>query len=146
MRFEYPARFEQQGDEIVVSFPDLPEALTAGADMHEAYAEASDALGAALAGHVLAHARLPASSKRRKGLLMVSPPPLVSAKLALRLRMKELGFTNVALAEHLGVSETVVRRLINPDHESRLSNIVEALAVLGQHLVIEVEDNRADAA
>lgn len=146
MRFEYPARFEKQGGEVVVSFPDLPEALTAGADTDEAYREASDALGAVLAGYMLEGHPLPRPSKPRGKQLMVSPPPLVAAKLALRMRMQELGLNNVALAERLGVSETVVRRLVNPDHESKLANIVEALAALGQHLVVEVENNRANAA
>ena len=146
MRFEYPARFEIQDGEVVVQFPDVPEALTAGNDSAEAYREASDALGSALAGYVQEGRDLPAPSKPRRNQLLVSPPPLVSAKLALRMRMRELALSNVALSERLGVSETAVRRLVNPDHESRLSNIVEALAVLGQHLVIEVDDNRANAA
>lgn len=146
MRFEYPARFEEQDGEFVVSFPDLPEALTAGADREEAYGEASDALGATLAGYLLEGRPLPRPSRPGRRHLMVAPPPLVSAKLALKMRMQELGLGNVALAQRLGVSETVVRRLVNPDHQSRLSNIVEALAVLGQHLVVEVENNRADAA
>lgn len=146
MRFEYPARFEKGDDEIVVSFPDLPEALSAGADMDEAWREASDALGATLAGYMMEGIELPRPSALRRKQLMVSPPPLVSAKLALRMRMQQLGLSNVALAERLGVSETVVRRLVNPDHESKLANIVEALAVLGQHLVVDIEDHRANAA
>lgn len=146
MRFEYPAQFEQQQGEFVVSFPDLPEALTSGTDADDAYREASDALGATLAGYLLDGLELPAPSKPRRRHVMVSPPPLVAAKLALRIRMQQLGLSNVALAERLGVSETVVRRLVNPDHESKLSNIVEALSELGQHLVVEVEDNRANAA
>lgn len=146
MRFEYPAQFEMHKREIVVSFPDVPEAITAGADVDDAYREGADALGAALAGYVLEQRPLPKPSRPRKGQVMVAPAPLVAAKLALRMRMRELGLNNVALAARLGVSETIVRRLVDPDHESRLSSVVDALAAMGQHLVIEVENNRADAA
>ncbi|HEX7047376.1 MAG TPA: type II toxin-antitoxin system HicB family antitoxin [Gammaproteobacteria bacterium] len=146
MRFEYPAQFEIHKSEIVVSFPDVPEAITAGADVDEAYREGADALGAALAGYVQEQRSLPKPSKPRKGNVMVAPAPLIAAKLALRLRMRELGLNNVALAARLGVSETIVRRLVDPDHESKLANVAEALAVMGQHMVIEVENNRADAA
>ena len=46
MRFVYPARLRRTGpDEVVVSFRDLPECLTSGADEAEAITEAADALG-----------------------------------------------------------------------------------------------------
>ena len=44
MRFTYPARLQRfSADEIVVSFRDLPECLTSGADETEALAEAGAA-------------------------------------------------------------------------------------------------------
>lgn len=53
MRFTYPARLQHIGaDEIVVSFRDLPECLTSGADEPEALAEAADALEEAMAGRM----------------------------------------------------------------------------------------------
>ncbi len=51
--------------------------------------------------------------------------------------MKEQGVSNVALAERLGISEGAVRRLVNPDHASRLDGVVAALGVLGCGLVVE---------
>jgi len=142
MRYIYPARFEQQPDgEVVVSFVDIPEALTSGSDMAEAWREASDALGAALAGYVIHGLPIPEPTGCGPGLVAVSPPPLLVAKLALRDRMRELGLTNVALAKRLGVSETAVRRLVDPDHASRLDRVAAALTELGQHLVIDVDEH-----
>lgn len=146
MRFEYPARFEDCAEEIVVSFPDIPEALTSGDSFEEAYAAATDALGAALAGYAVHGVSMPAPSPIGAGLVSVSPPPLVAAKLALGSRLKDLKLTNVALAERLGVSETVVRRLLDPDHASKLAHVARALEALGQHLIIEVAEHRPDAA
>ena len=53
MRFAYPITLAGQRDgAILVSFPDVPEALTEGADKAEALAEAEDCLIAALGGYV----------------------------------------------------------------------------------------------
>ena len=43
----------------------------------------------------------------------------------------------MALAERLGVSETIVRRLVHPDHHSKIERVEQALAALGKHLVVE---------
>ena len=51
--------------------------------------------------------------------------------------MREQGVSNVRLAALLSVSESAVRRLVNPDHLSRLDGVVAALTVLGRRLVIE---------
>ena len=142
MRYSYPARFEQyDGQEVVVSFVDIPEALTSGENMSDAWRQASDALGAALAGYIAHNMPLPNPSRLTRGLVAVTPPPLLVAKLALRERMQKMGISNVSLAHRLGVSETVVRRLLDPDHASRLDRVAAALEELGQHLVVDVDDH-----
>jgi antitoxin HicB len=49
----------------------------------------------------------------------------------------------VALARRLDVSEAAVRRLVDPDHASRLDGIVTALSALGHHLIIEDQEHLA---
>lgn len=44
MTYKYPAIFSPEGDVFNVSFPDLPEALTFGADMDDAILMAKDVL------------------------------------------------------------------------------------------------------
>jgi antitoxin HicB len=52
--YSYPARLEPDEEgRLVVHFPDLPEALTDGADAAEALAEASDCLSTALAARIV---------------------------------------------------------------------------------------------
>jgi antitoxin HicB len=67
----------------------------------------------------------------------VALPVLIAAKLALYTAMCQQGVTNVALARELGVSETVVRRLVHPDYQSQIQKVEHALAVLGTHLIVE---------
>lgn len=44
----YPAIFKNDEDNIFVSFPDIPEAITQGKDLQEAFAMATEVLGFAL--------------------------------------------------------------------------------------------------
>ena len=90
-------------------------------------------------GAILLHGRLdiPTPSEPEPGQRLIPVAPLVAAKLALRTALREEGMTNVALAGRLGVTEGAVRRLVDPDHASRLDRVVIALAAIGRGLVVE---------
>lgn len=138
MRYEYFAKLRKDTDgRFVVNFRDVPEALTDGADRAEALLEATDALGAALAGYAHGRLPIPQPTKAQSGEIAVSVPPLVAAKLALYQAMQEQAMTNVELAKRLGVTEAVVRRLLDPDHSSKIEKVESALAALGKQLVVE---------
>ena len=138
MRYLYPVTLVQDEDgQYVVTSPDVPEAITDGASKEEALREMGDALGAALAGYAIEGRDLPTPSEPEPGQRSVPVSPLVAAKLALRAALREEGMTNVALADRLGVTEGVVRRLVDPDHASRLDRVVIALAAIGRGLVVE---------
>jgi len=138
MRYVYPVTLEQDEDGLfVASARDVPEAITDGESKEEALHEMVAALGAALAGYSIAGRALPLPSVASLSESLVPVEPLVAAKLALRSAMQEQSLSNVALAKRLGVSEGAVRRLVNPDHVSRLDGIVTALSVIGRGLVIE---------
>ena len=137
MRYEYPVVLMPDEDgRLVASFPDVPEALTDGADEAEAVAEARDALAIALAGYVHARREIPLPSPLG-GLQAIPVRPLVAAKLALYQAMRRHGVTNVELAKRLKVTEAVVRRLVDPDHASRMDRIQEALEALDVGVVLE---------
>ena len=140
MIMAYPVSLKRErGGTILVSFSDVPEALTEGESVNEALTEAQDALLAALGGYINERRAIPAPSKARRGQRLVFLPPLPAAKLALYQAMREAGLTNVALGRRLKVSEAAVRRLIDLDHRSHIGQIEAALAALGKRLVVEVE-------
>lgn len=118
-------------------FQTLPDAITDGDSRHAALYEMVDALGAALAQYSLSDRAIPAPSLPVAGENLVPVNALVAAKLALRAAMKEQGVSNVRLGEVLGLSEGAIRRLVDPDHPSRLDGVVAALAALGRCLVVE---------
>ncbi len=137
--FSYPVVLSPDGDMFMVEFPDVPEALTQGTDRVDALANAVDCLVAALGTYLERHREIPAPSPAR-GRPVVTPPPLVAAKLALYQAMREGGMTNVALATRLGVAENAVRRLLDLDHRSHIGQIESALRVFNMRLVIEVRN------
>ena len=132
MHYEYPFALEpeEDGSAVNVSFPDVPGALTWGADEAEATALAEDCLIAALGGYVAAREPIPEPSPPR-GRPTVALPPLVAAKLALYEAVREAGVSDAALAERLGVGEADVRRLLDLDHRSHIGQVDAVLRALG---------------
>ena len=69
---------------------------------------------------------------------LVAVPTVVAAKLALFSAMRAQRITKVELAGRLGISESAVRKLANPDHRSHISQVQKALRAVGRSLVVEV--------
>jgi antitoxin HicB len=144
MQYLYPARLEKHADTVIVLFRDLPEALTEGRDREAAVREASDCLDVALLFRMKEGATLPTPSRPRPGEVLVPASPQVAAKIAFARAFARSGLTRVALAKRLGVRETEVRRMLDPNHGTRLERLGQGLRALGMHLI--VADAPADAA
>ena len=141
-RATYPASFlpEVDGSGFHVRFPDLPEALTGGSDLNDAERQAADCLAEALAGRIVRGEAIPKPSKLKRGQYAITVPLSLAPKLALHLTMREAGLKNTDVAKRLGVSETVVRRMLDPKHTTKPEKIQNALAVLGKRIVVSFED------
>lgn len=138
----YPAIFlpERNGKGFHVRFPDLPEALTGGADLEDTRQQAADCLAEALAGRIRRGDRIPRPAKPKRGHHSIGVPLYLAPKLALYLAMRDRGMRKTELAKRLGVSETVVRRMLDPKHATKPEKIQAALAELGKRIVLTFED------
>ncbi len=138
----YPANIlrEENGKGFFVRFTDLPEALTGGDDMDDSLAQAADCLAEALAGRIRRGDSIPAPSKLKRGQHPIGVPLYLAPKLALYLAVREQGLRNTELAKRLGVSETVVRRMLDPKHDTKPARIQAALNALGKRIVVSFED------
>jgi antitoxin HicB len=138
----YPATLtsDREAGGFTVTFRDLPEAITQGEDRLDALNQAADCLEEAVAGRIRRGDELPAPSKTRVNQAVVPLPPLMAAKAALYLAMREAKMSNVKLAKQLGCDEKDVRRLLDPRHNSRIAALQGALAILGKRIVVAVED------
>jgi len=131
---------DEEDGGYVVTFRDVPEAITQGDTPDEALRKAADALTVALEFYAEDKQGFPKPSKLQPDEHLVTLPALVAAKLELYRRMCETGTTRVALAKMLGVDERAVRRLLAYKHRSHIGQIEAALAKLGKRLEISVRD------
>lgn len=136
---DYPVVLEPQPEGgFVVTFPDVPEAITQGEDEDEALLYAVDALETALSFYVDTRKPLPVPGKPRQGQHTVRPSALECAKLGVYQAMTEQGVKKAELARRLGWHMPQVDRLFDLRHASRLDQIEAAARALGRHIEVRV--------
>ena len=136
--FDYPVILTPDDGTVLVTFPDVPEAITFGADTDEALMYAVAALGNALSSYVDARKPLPIPSKVKRGQRTVRPSALECAKLGVYRAMTEQGIKKAELARRLGWHMPQVDRLFDLRHASRLDQIEAAARALGRHVEVSV--------
>jgi antitoxin HicB len=124
---------------LLVTFPDVPEAVTFGEDEGDARKRAVDALETMLAARIADQEDVPLPSAPA-GRPCAVLPALATAKVLLYRAMREGGVSRMELARRLGWHESEVDRLLDLDHRSRLDQIETALAALGKRLDIRMGD------
>jgi antitoxin HicB len=138
--FVYPAVVRRdRGGRYLVTFPDMPRCATDGATLAEALEEAVDALEEAVAHRIAEGLYIPAPSERKKRQRLLPLSAQMAAKAALYLAVRAAGISKSELARQLGVGEAEVRRMLEPRHNTRLRRLEEALALLGQRLVVQTQ-------
>jgi antitoxin HicB len=136
--FDYPVTLTPDGDTLLVTFTDVPEAITFGVDEDEALLNAVDALETGLSFYVDARMSLPAVSQPAVGQKTVRPSALECAKLGVYQAMTEQGIKKAELARRLGWHMPQVDRLFDLRHASKLDQIEAAAIVLGRHIEVTV--------
>jgi antitoxin HicB len=137
--FVYAARIEKGDDGgIVVSFPDVPEAITQGDNQADAMVQAREALAMALLTYPMRGRAVPIAKAKGKGLMPIAVEPNVAAKIAVLEAFRASGIGKSELGRRIAKDEKEIRRILNPRHNTKLSTLTEALRHLGQQLVIGV--------
>ncbi|MDP2788184.1 MAG: type II toxin-antitoxin system HicB family antitoxin [Pseudomonadota bacterium] len=135
--FDYPVTLAPDDGTVLVTFPDVPEAITFGADEDEALLQAIDALETALSFYIEARKPLPVPSAA-DGRPTVRPSALECAKLGVYQAMTEQGIRKSELARRLGWHLPQVDRLFDLNHASRFDQIEAAARALGRHVEVRV--------
>ena len=142
--YSYPARLEPDEEgRLVVHFPDLPEALTDGADETEALSEAADCLSTALGARISIGEHIPPPSRLRPGQHLVAPDATMALKAALYGALRTRRMTVADLARRLDIEYRQAARLIDPRAASKLTSLEAALSALGYAIAIEVREKPA---
>lgn len=135
--FLYPVTLkpDEEGG-FIVTFKDIPEAITQGETEAEALAAARDALETALDFYFEDNRAVPVPSKAKPGQPVVELPASLSAKILLLNEMIQQHVRPAELARRLKTTPQEVNRLTNIQHTSRIDGIAAALKALGKRLDI----------
>jgi antitoxin HicB len=134
----YPAHLEPQEEGgYVVTFPDIPEAITQGESIEDALTHAADALESALDFYFESRRRIPVPSKPKRGQYLVDLPVSVSAKALLLNEMLRQKIRPAELARRLGTTPQEVNRLTDLRHTTRIDRVDRAMRALGKRLVVK---------
>lgn len=135
----YPARFEPADEGgFVVTFRDIPEAITEGDTLDEAREMAADALLTAMDFYFEGKRKVPEASKVEKDEELVDLPVSAAAKVLLLNEMIDQKVTAADLARRLNTSPQVVNRIVDLHHSTKIDTLAEALEALGKRLEIGV--------
>jgi antitoxin HicB len=149
MEYRYRATLEPDEEgRVLVRFPDLPEALTDGADVAEALAEAVDCLSEALASRMVDGEPIPPPTAPASAPLggapdqqqIISPALTIALKAALYTALRRRDMTVADLAARLDVDWHQAARLIDPHRASKLTSLSAALGALGCEIRLSVYD------
>ena len=136
--FKYPATITKDGRDLLVTFKDVPEAITFGKTEADALSNAVDALETGLSFYVDARKPLPKPSRAKRGQKLISPSALECAKLGVYQAMMDQGIKKAELARRLGWHMPQIDRLFDLKHSSKFDQIEAAATVLGCHIEITV--------
>jgi antitoxin HicB len=130
--FIYPAALEHLDGEVIVRFPDFPEALTGAATETEALAAAADALEEAVLARLANGEEVPRSpASIRTDHVGVMLAPVTAARALVDQMRRANKLTKVELAARMGRDEKVVRRVLDGRRGVSMDTVLEALAALG---------------
>ncbi len=134
----YPAKLAPEDGGYVVTFRDIPEAITQGDTREEAIAMAADALATAMEFYFEDRRQVPPPSELRRGEVGISLPAGFTAKALLLNEMLAQGVTPSELTRRMGTSPQVVNRIVDLGHATKIDTIADALRALGARLDLTV--------
>ncbi len=135
LRYPFKLEAAEEGG-FVVSFPDIPEAITQGEDQDDALLQAADALETALDFYLEEGRPVPLPSKPKRNQPVVELPTSLAAKILLLNEMTAQKVRPAELARRLNITPQEVNRLVNIHHTSKIDGVTGALRALGKTLEI----------
>ncbi len=137
---KFPVNLTPDKDDggFVVTFPDIPEAISQGDTIEEALAMAQDALETALEFYFEDKRAVPTPSKPKRQQHVIELPASLAAKILLLNEMVTQNIRPAELARRLNTTPQEVNRLTNLRHTTRIDGIAAALAAMGRHLEVRL--------
>ncbi len=131
--------YDKKDARYFVEFPDIPEAITEGESLEEAYFNAQEVLTLAIEGRLEEGLEVPEPSRCNDGQQLISPSARAQAALLIRWAKRHGSHTTSELARSLNTSWPAISRLEDPKHWPSLRQLEKIANVLGQQLIISME-------
>jgi len=135
---KYPAKIKPDTTGWMVSFRDIPEALTGADTKEEAKIMAVDALLTAMDFYFEDHRAVPPPSVLINDEILISLPASVSAKVLLLNEMVAQRITPGELARRMGTRKQEITRIMDLGHTTKIDTIAAALQSLDRELELSI--------
>ena len=134
---KYPAKFEpaEEGG-FVITFRDIPEAISQGDDLIEARTMAKDALITAMDFYFEDKRLVPSPSAIIEGESYIALSVSVASKVLLLNEMVSQKVTASELARRMGTIPQEINRLIDLGYTTKIDRVAQALEALGKRLEV----------
>ncbi len=139
-RFSYPMLLNPDSVDggFVVTFPDLPEAITQGDTIQDCLEEAQDCLEEAIAARMSYQLEIPVSNLPQNAQYIVHLPLRMTLLASIYLAMQETGINTAQLANYLQVPEKEIKQILSPTQETSLSTLEKVIYFLGKQVEIDL--------
>lgn len=132
---KYPALFKlSESGRYIVTFRDIPEAITQGDNEADAHLMAADALLTAMDFYFEDRRPVPAPSAPEEGERLIDLPLSASAKVLLLNEMLAQKVRPADLARLMDIKPQEVNRIINLGHATKIDTLAAAFKALGRDL------------
>lgn len=135
---KYPAIITEDDGGFMVSFRDIPQALTGADNYKDAVVMAQDALVTAFSFYTEDKVLIPMPSAPEPNEVMIAIPITVAAKILLLNTMLSQYVSQAKLAKLMGATPQQVSRIVNLTHPTKIDTIQQALKSMGYDLVITI--------
>jgi antitoxin HicB len=133
----YPARLKSAPEGgFVVTFRDIPEAITQGETEEEAIEMARDVLYSSMEFYFEVKRKVPFPSEAKRGERLVALPPSAWAKVLLLNEMLAQRVTPSELARRLHTSPQNMNKVIDLGHSTKIDALNEAMMAMGKRLEV----------
>lgn len=137
---QYPAKLKSAREGgYVVTFRDIPEAITQGESVEDALKRAQDALETAIEFYLDERRQVPMPSAAKRGERLVGLPVSESFKILLHNEMVKQNIRPAELAKRMGTSKQEVNRITTLRHPTKVDRLADALAALGKRLTVHLK-------
>ena len=141
--FAFPVQLTPDVDAggYIVTFPDLPEAITQGDCISQSLVEAADCLEEAISARIDDNLPIPQPSPPKPDEYLVELTLTMVFKALVYLAFRETGMNKTQLAHQLDLDEKEIKRILNPRHVTKLSTIERVLSILGRKIEVHLVKN-----